>query len=75
MRLALAAASLAFLASALPSDAQARDYPWCSRTSGSGYEPSCTFTSFRQCMATVSGQAGDCMQNPRMAFRATHLPN
>lgn len=46
----------------------ARDYPWCSRTSATGFNPSCSFTSYNQCMATVSGQAGDCMGNPRMAF-------
>ena len=66
MRLLLAASALALIMSATPS--MARDYPWCARTSSSGFEPSCSFTSFRQCMATVSGQGGDCMRNPLIAY-------
>lgn len=50
----------------------ARDYPWCSRTSATGFNPSCSFTSFNQCMATVSGQAGDCMVNPLLAYGQYH---
>ena len=46
----------------------ARDYPWCERTSFNGFNPSCSFTSYQQCMATVSGQRGDCILNPRLAF-------
>ncbi len=46
----------------------AREYPWCSRTSATGFNPSCTFISYNQCMATVSGQRGDCMQNPMLAY-------
>lgn len=42
--------------------AEAREYQWCSRTSASGFNPSCTFTSYAQCMATVSGQRGDCIR-------------
>jgi hypothetical protein len=46
----------------------ARDYPWCARTSTNGFNGDCSFTSYRQCMATVSGQRGDCALNPRLAF-------
>jgi Protein of unknown function (DUF3551) len=46
----------------------AREYAWCARTDVSGFNPSCSFTSFNQCMATVSGQAGDCIANPSLAY-------
>ncbi|MGM4932050.1 DUF3551 domain-containing protein [Tardiphaga sp. 619_E2_N8_5] len=66
MRSILAAAALLIVMGATPS--MAREYPWCSRTSATGFNPSCTFTSYNQCMATVSGQRGDCMQNPMLAY-------
>jgi hypothetical protein len=68
MRLLLATSAALLALAAAPSSSMARDYPWCSRTSASGFTPSCSFTSFRQCMATVSGQAGDCTINPLMAY-------
>lgn len=54
--------------------ADARDYPWCSRTSATGFNPDCAFTSYPQCMATVSGQRGDCMRNPIIAFGEQREP-
>jgi hypothetical protein len=66
MRSILAATALLAVMGATPS--MARDYPWCERTSFNGFNPSCSFTSYRQCMATVSGQRGDCILNPRLAF-------
>lgn len=72
MRAILAATALIVAAGGLSSigvtSAEAREYPWCSRTSGSGFNPSCDFTSYAQCMATVSGQRGDCMRNPYIAY-------
>ena len=65
--LATSAVLLGFVAfGSTPS--MARDYPWCSRTSATGFNPSCSYTSYNQCMATVSGQAGECMSNPSLAF-------
>ena len=66
MRSFLAAAAIFIAFGAAPG--QARDYPWCERTSFNGFNPSCSFTSYQQCMATVSGQRGDCILNPRLAF-------
>ena len=66
MRYVLAAAAVVAVMGATPG--MARDYPWCERTSANGFNPSCSFTSYRQCMATVSGQRGDCMQNPMLAY-------
>ena len=66
MRTVLAAAALLTMLGASPS--MARDYPYCERSTSTGFNPSCTFTSYAQCMATVSGQRGDCIVNPRLAF-------
>jgi hypothetical protein len=51
----------------------ARDYPWCAKTSANGFNGDCSFTSYRQCMATVSGQRGECMQNPRLIFKQARI--
>jgi len=72
MRSILAATALLVVMGATPSIA--RDYPWCSRTSASGFNPSCSFTSYNQCMATVSGQRGECVQNPLLAFGEQRRP-
>jgi hypothetical protein len=66
MRILIVAAAL--LTTAMAAPASARDYPWCARTTSNGFNGDCSFTSFRQCEATVSGQGGDCISNPRMAF-------
>jgi hypothetical protein len=46
----------------------ARDYAWCAQTRSNGGNPQCDFDTYRQCQATVSGQGGECIQNPRLAF-------
>jgi hypothetical protein len=53
------------LGSATPSFAQsAYDYPWCAlRGSRSGGQ-SCYFTSYRQCMDSLSGIGGSCIRSP-----------
>ena len=45
--------------------AHAQNYPWCAQYSGSalGGAQNCGFVSFAQCMATVSGIGGFCVQN------------
>ncbi|MGB6537190.1 MAG: DUF3551 domain-containing protein [Xanthobacteraceae bacterium] len=51
-------------AAALGTPAQAQNYPWCANYSGhGGGGTNCGFTSFQQCMATVSGIGGFCDQN------------
>jgi hypothetical protein len=47
-------------ASALPYD----PYPWCAQYSGrSGGASNCGFSTWNQCMATVSGIGGFCVPN------------
>jgi hypothetical protein len=63
--LALASAAL-IGATALASAQSPYSYPWCSRqVSGKeGSTTSCYFTSYQQCMTTISGIGGWCYQNP-----------
>jgi Protein of unknown function (DUF3551) len=51
---------------ATPSFAQsAYDYPWCSvRTGRGGGAQSCYFSTYRQCMETISGIGGYCIRSP-----------
>lgn len=48
--------------------AQARDYPYCLTSRGYGFPGECSYTSYRQCMASASGRLADCVVNPRVAF-------
>ena len=66
MRSLLALSALLLVTTTGPT--MARDYPWCARTSVNGFNGDCSFTSYAQCMATVSGQRGECALNPRLAF-------
>jgi Protein of unknown function (DUF3551) len=52
-------------AAVLGTPAQAQNYPWCAQYSGRalGGAMNCGFVSFAQCMATVSGIGGFCIQN------------
>ncbi len=66
MRSILLASAAIFIAGSTPS--MARDYAWCARTITNPEFGDCSFTSYRQCMATVSGQRGECISNPRLAY-------
>jgi hypothetical protein len=59
--------ALAMLAAttALGTRAEAQNYPWCALYSGGsmGGGRNCGFTTFDQCLATISGIGGTCMQN------------
>lgn len=57
--------------------ADAQNYPWCAHYSGrGGGATNCGFTTFDQCMATVSGIGGLCLRNtqyvPTGAIRIPH---
>jgi len=44
----------------------AQEYPWCAMYNGrGGGGMNCGFVSFGQCLETVRGVGGVCMQNPR----------
>ena len=65
---AIGAASLGLLALAAdPAPADATTvYPWCAHYNGRGYGggANCGYTTFAQCLATVSGSQGTCEMNP-----------
>jgi Protein of unknown function (DUF3551) len=51
---------------AIGAPAKAQNYPWCAYYGGGsddGGGTNCGFTTFDQCMATVSGIGGFCMRN------------
>jgi hypothetical protein len=47
---------------------QAPRFTYCHRQPMSG-ALNCSFTSFQQCMATASGDGGDCIRNPALSTR------
>jgi hypothetical protein len=60
--IAIALAMAAGFAAAVP--AHAIEYPWCAQYSGrGGGARNCGFTSYGQCLATVSGIGGFCEPN------------
>jgi hypothetical protein len=48
-----------------PSRADAQNYPWCAYYGGvmGGGGTNCGFTTFQQCLATISGIGGSCEPN------------
>jgi hypothetical protein len=63
LQMSIVAAAL--IASATAGHAQsAYDYPWCAVYSGKRGGMSCYFTSWAQCMQTISGIGGSCVQSP-----------
>jgi hypothetical protein len=78
-RIFLLAASAALMGAAEPASAQSPySYPWCSRqTAAKGGTDTCYFTSYAQCMTTISGIGGWCYQNPayRGARDAVPMPH
>ena len=62
MKIVLSLLGLLIMTSAIgtPAPAYAQNYPWCAYYSGRGFggATNCGFTSFQQCMATVSGIGG-----------------
>jgi hypothetical protein len=49
------------IAGGAPSGAQAEEFPWCAIYAKDG-DTHCFFTSYEQCMATVSGIGGFCQR-------------
>jgi Protein of unknown function (DUF3551) len=65
MRLSLLSLGIVFGAIAISTGAQAQNYPWCAYYGGviGGGGTNCGFTTFQQCLATVSGIGGTCEPN------------
>ena len=45
--------------------AAAQNYPWCVYENFAGGATNCGFSTFQQCLATVSGVGGSCGPNPQ----------
>jgi len=58
-------AGILFAAIAFSTGAQAQNYPWCAEYGGGemGGGMNCGFTTYEQCMATLSGMGGFCNRN------------
>jgi hypothetical protein len=65
MRIPMVVVGVFIFAVGIGTRAEAQNYPWCAQYSGRalGGAMNCGFTSFAQCMATVSGIGGFCIQN------------
>ena len=50
--------------------AEAQSYPWCANYNRDGGATNCGFSTYQQCMATVSGFGGSCGENPRYQGQA-----
>jgi len=55
--------ALVVAAAATGTPARAQNYPWCAIYNAGDNGSNCGFTSFPQCMATVSGIGGFCERN------------
>ncbi len=65
MRILLLTLGILWSMTAFGSVAEAQNYPWCADYSGGdmGGGTNCGFTTFEQCMATLSGMGGFCNRN------------
>jgi hypothetical protein len=58
-----AAIGICFCGMCFCTGAQAQNYPWCAHYGEDMDGTNCGFTSFQQCMVTLSGMGGFCEQN------------
>jgi hypothetical protein len=63
MRPVLFVAVLFLAATAMTSQGRAQNYPWCAYYGDPGGGTNCGFTTFEQCLATLSGMGGFCNRN------------
>lgn len=70
--LTLGAAVLAGFMTVTP--AAARDYPWCAQGGEYDYPGECTYSTYEQCQASVSGRLLYCDRNPRFGYGQQQIP-
>lgn len=63
MRPSLFVSGIVFGALVIGTRAEAQNYPWCAHYNKGGGEISCSFSTWDQCMADVSGIGGFCQAN------------
>jgi hypothetical protein len=64
--LTLSATVLAGFVTVTP--AAARDYPWCAQGGEYDYPGECAYSTYEQCLASVSGRLLYCGANPRVGY-------
>jgi hypothetical protein len=65
VHLPLMIAGAVLLATTASSNAQsAYDYPWCAIYNNRSGAQACYYTSWAQCMATMRGIGGTCIESP-----------
>ncbi len=80
MRAVLLILSILIAAAGIGTRAEAQNYPWCAHYSGGsmGGAMNCGFTTFQQCLDTVSGIGGFCEKNdwykPTVPAPVRHRP-
>jgi hypothetical protein len=60
---ALSLFGVLIVAAAIVTPAHARDYPWCAYYTGPFSATNCGFSTYQQCLATISGVGGYCQPN------------
>jgi hypothetical protein len=63
MRLLLLMLGISVLFVGIQTRAEAQNYPWCAYYDGAFDGTNCGFTTFQQCLDTVSGIGGFCQVN------------
>jgi hypothetical protein len=63
MRLLLLVVAICIGFVGMEKSAEAQNYPWCAMLNMGDQAVNCGFTTYQQCMDTVSGIGGFCMQN------------
>ncbi|MDH2348074.1 DUF3551 domain-containing protein [Bradyrhizobium sp. SSUT77] len=54
--------------------AAAGGYPWCAQGGGYDYPGDCTYSTYNQCQASVSGRLMACSPNPLVAYGQVQQP-
>lgn len=63
----LGAAALMSVSANRPASAGPYDFPWCAQGIEAGYPGDCSYRTYQQCQASVSGRLLSCGRNPQVA--------
>jgi hypothetical protein len=63
MKAALTVFAVVLAAASIGTPAHAQNYPWCAFYTGPFSATNCGFSTYQQCLATISGVGGYCQPN------------
>lgn len=63
MKTALCLFAVVFGTALIGTPARAQNYPWCAFYTGPFQATNCGFSTYQQCLATISGIGGYCQPN------------